>query len=360
MEAITPSPLSVEQLQSQVNALNAKIAHLNDLMCKVREHKHNHSDDFGWVVSVPVKSLLKELINNPTIFSVEERECIVDMFSKSMEMRGVYECLGWPVEIQLSKVRNEMVPLIRRNVGFYSSLVGKATVFTDKWLVNKMTMALNEADGLCKALENIEHFEYGESKPFNLKKAIKETFEKSISRKSIFGEQSILIDWFCGEYSELKVDMNRESFIRYLLGNIIKNLYDHAFKKTNDYLLQETSNLKKGESSWSNNGKEHFADCNFAGVSPVLGQERRVRISLKKDQTNEHRINLIIENNGNPFKGDVNKIFEKGIGEGEGEHIGLYSAKMFLQAYGATITMYTKSDTEFKVGFLINMPIYEQ
>ena len=353
------SSSSIEQLQMQICELESKLALSNELMSKVREHKHNYSEDFGLVVSVPMKSLLEELIFNPGIFSVDERERIVKMYSKSMEMRGAYECLGWSVEKQLSNVKNEMVPFIRSNAEFYTYLVGKNTVFLDKTFVNKLKMALNYTEGLCANLENIEHFEYGESEPFNLKAEIKETFLKDNSAIGNRGGQPMQIEYYFGEYSDIMVDMNRKSFRVHLLGNIIKNLHDHAFMEIDN----DSSELVRF-SFWrrllnivkkifklriSKTSRQNFMDYSV--------QEKRVRISFQKDTSNEHRINLIIENNGKPFNGDVNEVFEKGIGDGEGEHIGLYSAKQFLKAYGATITMFTKRDAEYNVGFSINLPI---
>lgn len=356
------SASSHKQLQTQVNTSEAKLAHMNELMSKVREHKHNYSEDFGLVVSVPVKELMKELINNPTLFSVDEKEGIVEVFSKSMEMRGLYECLGWSVGMQLNKVKNEMIPFIRRNVDFYSSMIGKNADFQDRWLITKMKMALNGVDGLCSKLENIEHFEYGESESFKLKEELQETFMNDNSSSVIKGEQPMLPEWYFGEYSDIMVEMNRQSFRVYLLGNIIKNLHEHAFNETNKYEPFETSNSKRNESFWAKllnffNIRKKSINDNFTNEFTNPVREKRVRISFQRDTTNEHRINLIIENNGNPFKGDVTEIFKKGIGDGEGEHIGLYSAKQFLIAYGASISMFTNNDTEYKVGFLINLPV---
>lgn len=363
MEVTTSLSLSIEQLQTQVNELEAKLAHSNELMSKVREHKHNYSEDFGLVVSVPVKSLLKELIYNPNIFSLDERENIIEMFEKSMEMRGFYECLGWPVGIQLSKVTSEMLPCIRNNAEFFSSLVGKNVAFQDRWLVSKLKMALNEVEGLCAKLENIENFEYGESEPFNLKAEIKEIFLKDNSAIGFRGGQPIQIETFFGEYTDIMVDMNRKCFRTHLIGNIIKNLHDHAFKEIDNNSPYDICYPKENMSFWVwllniiKFRKDKSTHQDFINGLPTSMREKRVRISFQKDMSNKHRINLIIENNGKAFKGDVNDVFEKGIGDGVGEHIGLYSARQFLKAYGATITMFTKDDEEYKVGFLINLPI---
>ena len=62
METSKSLPLSIDQLQARISELEAQLTHSNELMSKVREHKHNYSEDFGLIVSVPVKSLLNELI----------------------------------------------------------------------------------------------------------------------------------------------------------------------------------------------------------------------------------------------------------------------------------------------------------
>lgn len=359
----TSTSLSIEDLQVQVHELETKLAHSNELMSKVREHKHNYSEDFGLVVSAPVKSILKELIYNPDIFSVDEKERIVEIFSKSMEMRGFYECLGWSIGIQLSKVTNEMVPCIRNNAEFYAYLVGKNVVFQDQWLISKLKMALNETEGLCANLENIEHFEYGESEPFNLKAEIKDIFFNENSKIGFRGGQPIQIETFFGDYSDIMVDMNRKSFKTHLIGNIIKNLHDHAFKEMDNDSSSDIYSLKENMSFWVwllnifKFRKNEHTHQNFIDGLPTSVQEKRVRISFKEDTSSKHRINLVIENNGKAYKGDRNEVFEKGIGDGEGEHIGLYSAKQFLKAYGATIKMLTNDNGEYKVGFLINLPI---
>lgn len=357
------SSLNIEELQSQLSYLQEKVANSKELMNKVREHKHNYAEDFGYVVSMPVKLLLNELINNPSAFSKEERESIVKKFAKSMEMRGTYECLGLAVENQLKKVKEDMVPSIKENADFYTSLIGKNCIFQDKWLVRKLQMALKMLDGLCEKLENIEHFKYGESEQFNLKAEIKKTFDDENNKLSVSGRQTIMFETCFGEFSDTMVDMNRESFRTYFLGNFIKNLHEHAFKGYDEAKYQEYPSLQKNrkrnikdvlcEKILRRVRSDKLPDNEFNDSEPVF--DKKVRISFQKDDSNRQRINLIIENNGKAFDGDVEDVFDNGYGSGTG--IGLYSAKQFLEHYGATIKMFTNNEDEYKVGFLINLPI---
>lgn len=339
------SNLSKEELISRVEELENKLNALfrqNTLMNKVREYKHNYAEDFGLVVSGPAKELFKEFLVNPEAFTFEEKERIQEVFINSLEMEGAYEGLGLPISIQLNKVKNKMVPQIRNNAKLFSSIVGKPASFSDISLIGKLKMALNETESLCCELENIEYFEYGDSEQFNLKAEIKDAFNKDNYATGLKGGVPIYPEFIFGEYSGTMVEMNKKSFRSYVLGNIIKNLHDHAFRDYDVFSATYTP-------------KSHEVKT----VSTTIPIEKRVRISLKKDEKNEHRINLIIENNGELFRGDVVDVFEKGIGEGEGEHIGLYSVRQFLNAYGATIKMYTDSENKegYKVGFIINLPI---
>lgn len=84
--------------------MEGRLTQANELMGKIREHKHNYSEDFGLVVSAPAQALLAEMIANPEVFTLEEKDTIVKLFAISMEMRGTYECLGWPIDNQLDRV----------------------------------------------------------------------------------------------------------------------------------------------------------------------------------------------------------------------------------------------------------------
>lgn len=370
MESQELLELSKEELLSQVHKLELQIQGLDDelsrqngLMNKVREHKHNYSEDFGLVVSAPVQALVEEVISNPEAFTKDERNRIIKMYANSLEMRGTYECLGWPIGTQLKQVKDVMIPKIRENAKFFSSIVGRDFIaYHNSHLIAILRMALNEVDSLCNNLENIESFEYGISEPFNLKAEVRDAFLKDNSARSVLGETSIRIETYFGDLSDVQVDMNKKNFRTHVLGNIIKNLHDHAFKEI-DNSSYDTPILNIRLPLWKKFLSFILPRLSLSAVNPKATFcvrdyfEKKVRIRFVKDENNNRRMNLIIENNGKDFIGDREAVFDKGVGNGSG--IGLYSARQFLKHYGANINMLPSvtMDDEYKVGFIINLPI---
>lgn len=356
MEESVKTPPSHEELAKKVKELEGRLTQANELMGKIREHKHNYSEDFGLVVSAPAQALLAEMIANPEVFTLEEKDTIVKLFAISMEMRGTYECLGWPIDNQLDRVKNFMIPQIRKNADFFTSMVSKPVEYRDRWIVSKLRMALSETDSLCNKLETIETFDYGESEPFSLKDVIRDTFNKDNIAVCSQGGIPIQLETFYGEYPEVMVEMDYKGFCSYFLGNIIKNLHDHAFKDIDDLLNSSIKDETK-KSLWRKIKIwfRHIRNDRFADMPNTPLPEKKVRILFKRDEQDSQRIILVIENNGKTFDGDTESVFDNGVGSGSG--IGLYSAKRFLNAYHATIEMYTNMESEFKVGFIINLPI---
>lgn len=362
------SALSKDELIIKVNQLESEIDHNNNLLCKVREHKHNYSEDFGLVVSAPIQALMKELLDNPSIFSEDEKKQILDFFQISMLHRGIYECLGWPIDIQLKRVKESIVPQIHNNVDLYTSVIRKTVEFCNHSLVSILRMAIGESEALCSNLINIEHFDYGPTTTFCLSTVIKETFDQYNLKTGSLGEIPIHVEYYFGKYNDVKVSLNQKGFCKYFLDNMIKNLKDHAFKEI-DELLYSQKEYEENDSWWTKlvlrllprllpHRLARRIDIMLRPVSPstqILIPEKTVRIWIKPDKNDLRKVNLIIENNGKPFIGDTEKVFENGIGEGSG--IGLYSTKQFLKAFGATIKMFTDNSNEYKVGFIINLPI---
>ncbi len=155
--------------------------------------------------------------------------------------------------------------------------------------------------------------------------------------------------------------MNEKGFRKYVLGNIIKNLHEHAFKEIDELELSHKI-INKKFSWWTKfvvkllpySVRMRYMAM-YKDVENFKIPEKRIRISIRPSHKDSQRVDIIIENNGKPFYGNIEKVFENGIGEGSG--IGLYSAQQFLNAYNANITMFTNADNEYKVGFIINTPI---
>lgn len=73
---------------------------------------------------------------------------------------------------------------------------------------------------------------------------------------------------------------------------------------------------------------------------------------------------ITISNNGAPFNGDVNKIFEDGYYYGEKGHSGhgMHSARKYMHLLGGNIKFIVPSieNSKFNVSYILTFPIYEQ
>ena len=119
------------------------------------------------------------------------------------------------------------------------------------------------------------------------------------------------------EYSSSNffVSIDKEGFQKHVMNNIVNNLKNHAF----------ASESQCSKWIW----------------------EKIVRVSIEEDHD---KYIVKIDNNGEPFHGDVNQIFSYGYHSGATGHTGygLHSAKKFLQQQGGDMFFIT-SDTDFPV-----------
>lgn len=323
MDSIDLSSLSRDELIATITEERAKYANLVSVMNKLREHKHNYAGDFGIVVSTPLRSLMKEMLSNPEAFTQEERDTIFRYYDLSTELRGSYEILGWSIDEQLSRIKDPLIPQLEKNAELFKSIAGSDIQFKDTLLQRKLGMALSETEAFIVHLLKIESIDYGSPDPFPLFDVVEAVFDRENENKGCLGHEPIMVEttnkW---RFDETNVFLNKDGFCKYFLGNIIKNLEYHAFKDFDKKV-------------------------------------KKVRISVWEDESDSHRINLMIENNGHPFFGDTDKVFEARIGDGSG--IGLHSARQYLEHFDSTIKMETRNDPdeEYKVLFKINLPKYE-
>lgn len=91
----------------------------------------------------------------------------------------------------------------------------------------------------------------------------------------------------------------------------------------------------------------------------AICQEPKVRIRFSREIDSPTMLTVTIENNGTPFYGDMESVFEKGVSEkDEGGHgIGLYSARRFIKYHGGAISMFRPTEGGYNVGFKIQIPV---
>lgn len=342
-----------------------------DLSQKVRIHKHNYAGEFGNVVIDPALTLLKELVANPTAFTLKERTSIIRACCAAYKNLGRYEVLGYDITEQLDSVRDDIVPSIKENHLFFRSLIKDVRDFKDPFVVKVIQWADNDIDDILVKLSNIQYDDKGELISISAYRFIEEIFDDEIDSCSREGQAPFVYEFIGRDLQDIKIMIEPDGFRENVIHNIIENIKKHAFRNT-EKEDAEDSLLKKGRVFWFQEilyRLEHFIPINLFPMDVKLHDfklreipEKSVRIIFSRDPLNEGRLNIIIENNGEPFEGDVTKIFDYGFRgkDSHGEGIGLYSAADYLKnpQIDGSIKMESTPEKEFKVRFIINLPIY--
>ena len=292
-----------------------------DLGQVIRENAHKNADLFGIVVSSPAWELEKLMIESPETFRVEERRLISTIRANAVADAQVFQLIGKPLKEQLRFVENSFIPHIKENVGFYNHLLGNRNL--NNVILMWLRQSVSKSDELIEGLEKFESADFGNPEPFVLSRFLRSFITERNKRFALLGETSYYTEYFFGEGYPVEVMLNPESFKTHVLCHVFDNFDKHAF-------------------------------CGPEFESGEKGKHIRVDFFLNKTETG--RMDILIRNNGRPFKGDTEAIFENGVGHGTG--IGLFSARRFLAASGGTVRMTTYDDDEFTVGISINLPVY--
>lgn len=298
-----------------------RTSELSEQYSIIRENVHKRAKDFGYVVSEPARALHKELVEHPEFFSVEERRLITIIFEQAIEDAYIFQSLGKPLSFQLQKLENDVISHIRNNVESFNSLLKneKLSAYTLSWLQSSIL----ESEKLVDGLEKIEQAGYGKSEAVQLARLIKSYVTDRNGRAAQLGDPIYNVDYFFGEFYYSTFFLNPESFELHVLGHIFDNFDKYA----------------------------------FSGEEYVNGESvKNVCINFIEDESDDSRVNIIIRNDGHPFAGDTNAVFEKGVGHGTG--LGLFSARRLIETIGGAIQMQTYVNEQYTVGILINLPIY--
>jgi signal transduction histidine kinase len=328
----------------------------NELAKKVRVHKHNYAGEFGNIAVDPIASLVDELIANPEAFDKSERAEILEGYCKALQIKGIYEILGYDLDKQLAKVKEEMVPQIRNNCLLLKEIISKERHYFTPYLIEIINWANSNTDDLCSKLNHIEDDDKGEARPISIINIIEKEFEEDREIRTRKGHPSFECSIFGRrDCSDTKVFLDPDGFKKNVIGNIIQNIHKHAF--ADDMSMAPKINNQTIKIPWWKRLWSLFSrkKPNFS-IPTIL--DRRVQIKFSQEEP--EYVKVVIENNGKPFPAniDLSKIFEYGVSNGEGEGIGLYSAADFLRKFGSTIEAESTPNDEFTVHLIIKIPVY--
>lgn len=322
----------------------------NETSKKVRIHKHNYAGEFGNVVVDPIISVLEELIKNPQLFEEEEKQRILKGLRMALYSHGAYDLLGYDISEQLSQIQSKIVPAIKENCDLLGSIWSKNREYNNQFLPEILEWAISHTQSLSFKLLNIQNDDKGIPQKFSLLEFVEQLFCDDKIVRSRKGLRTFDYDIFGRSLSDIQVLLDREGFKMNVINNIIDNIHKYAFPEKTHISIK-----KKG---WFLKIIDCFRKHFWSKQDIINIEERKVQISLKTSPDDSNQITLVIENNGIPFEGDIASIFKYGYHIGEGSGIGMYSASKFLQENGGSISMECTPEKEYKVRFIIKLPIY--
>lgn len=291
----------------------------------IRRNRHANSNLCGDAFTGPIEALMDEMVSYPEHFTIEERMNILSIFRETIGLNASYKCLGVPFLDLFNKVKGCIKRAILNNGKFYESIQSKQKSANGENFSRSLLSSLNKAQQIQDEwLSFLDHLQddvyFGQPEQFTLYTIVNSTFREI--NNNVRGGKSIKVDILGREFSDKQVFLPKKDFVKYVLNAIITNLRVHAFPL-----------------SWNK------------GTNSVY-----IRFFLSD---NSSRICVRIANNGVPFEGDHEEIFKEGVTCGNGDGIGLFEARKFLEKFNSSIVMDPEGDEDYKVSFTILIPIYE-
>lgn len=220
----------------------------------------------------------------------------------------------------IADVVSHDIPEIRKVVEFYSFCVNKKYFFnaTDKGnkALEKMTVSVSMCDRVCDKLLRLEGDHEDNNQPLrncNLLELLQEGLDP------IEAEVSYKREW---ESSTFTVKVNSEIFLDHVLINIQENINKHAF------------------------GTKKFKE--------KYVWEKKVSVEIEEQDT---CYVISISNNGEPFTGDITKVFDYGYCHGKTKHsgIGMHSILKSMKQLGGNAEFCTKKNS-YAVTYKLILP----
>lgn len=330
----------------------------NDMLKLLRQHKHHNSNMFGTMFSQPIVMLFHFMLDQSELFTPAERKEIANLYTRQCSSTRAYGMLGYDVEDQLNERDSIVTEIVSCN-----HLIKKYSKHENvrHQIQEALKCADRDTEQIVAVLKGLESAKYGKPEVFKLRDAINSVFK---SQEYIVGdEKAICYERYFGSLADVYVKMNKQGFIEYVLQNIEKNLLDHAFPSGNVYRFPQFT-YRKWYSVRLGKIISHLNDALnkiFSHEVQTLPEEKEKNVRIWFKETDEqNRICVEFENNGEPFVGDLEKIFsEEPYSTGNGTGLGMVAIKQFIEENNGSVFFESNNDSEYKVKLKIYIPIYD-
>lgn len=301
---------------------------------RIHDNKHNMIPIVKLVVYQPIDFLLKHdsdsLTSDVTVDIKKELPIIkrkAEGVMKVLDMIG--KTSSEDVHVQLEQLQQQIeeltkttIPEIKEIVSFYSKIDQKKYFFQHTHNGNKVQNLLSSAVENCDvACNGLETLDVEEKEAFYIRCNLFQIIEKVFERDAVgFLRPNVIYGEF-DRNKEYCVKLDIGAFSQAVLTNIKRNIEIHAFPIA-----------KYGVMIW----------------------EQKVKVCIIED---DEFVKISIANNGEPFTGDVSKVFDYGYCYGPTRHtgFGLDSAKKYMDSIEGNIELITSADSEYKVTYLITL-----
>lgn len=303
---------------------------LDEVLKQIEINHHTLKGELEYIIIRPVEILLRP---NALMLGIPGHEDLIENLqtinikasSTYDEFTKIGTCNITEPEIkyqaicgQFKTIESSIIPSIKEISNFYASLrdqpIFNLATHIGQKAYNLIRESVDETEGLCERL--IKHNSIYLETETNISKV--DLFELVIK---VFGTLDADVDYKTTVY-KIPLFLDRNRFTNDVLLNIYQNIERYAFPK-------EKYELK------------------------TLFQ-KKVMISFE-EINNDWQIE--ISNNGEPFNGDITKMFECGYHHGsvQGSGYGMYTAKQYMKSIGGDIKMECPTDSEFKVKFILKI-----
>ena len=300
---------------------------INSWIEEVHRNKHNMIPVVKLAISKPIEALLdtSNLTNDfPTYLLpvIRSKKTEADDIMLYLSSIGCTEATKENEVVQLEKqiefVVNSVIPKIKEFSLFFQQFRDKDFYFSQtdggQRLLGLIQKAPSRCEISCQGLSKLKidsPISSSHNKSFRLIEVVEEVFDEL---------DNINVIYKCSD-RDLQICTNKADFQTEVLQNIAENIKRHAFP--------------------------------YAEYANKLVIDKVVEIQITKD---DDKVLIRVSNNGNPFQGNVDNLFNSGYHSGKYGRtgFGLASAKQFMQKIGGDIQFSPVNN--YQVSFLITIP----